>query len=68
MTYPSVVAGIGGKDSFRVVITQPWLLHNHVGEGEWFSIVPNLYVNEPLEWNEMQHILEVAKKHVAELE
>lgn len=66
MTYPSVVAGIVDKNGgLRVVVTQPWLMHHHVSEGERAIVVPRVRVKEPVAWDKIPDVIEIVKKHIA---
>jgi hypothetical protein len=53
--YPSAVAGIiDARGGLRIVVTQPWLFHHHVGNGERLFIVPRFLVREPVAWGKAQ--------------
>ena len=66
MSYPSIIAGVvDGMGGFRVVVTQPWLVHHHVNEGERAVIVPRLTVREPVAWDKITDVIEIVKKHIA---
>ena len=67
MSYPSVVAGVVDKrGGLRVVVTQPWLVHHHVNEGERAVIVPRLMVREPVAWNKIPDVIEIVKRHITD--
>ena len=66
MSYPSVAAGVVDKNGgLRIVVTQPWLVRNHLFEGERSFVVPKLRVREPLTISQAAPIIETVKKHVA---
>ena len=68
MSYPSVVAGVVDKNGgIRVVVTQPWLMHHHLNEGERAVIVPRLTVREPVAWDQIPNVIETVKQYIAEL-
>jgi hypothetical protein len=67
LSYPSVVVGILGEDETevrRVVVTQPSHIYYHVKEGERAVIVPGVLVREPVVWNRIPNLIELAKKAV----
>jgi hypothetical protein len=66
MSEKSAVAGIIDRGGgLRVVVTQPWLLGHHVGPGEKLFIVPDLWVQEPVPWNDIEPMISRVQKYVA---
>jgi len=61
----SAVAGIlDSKGGLRVVVTQRWRMHNHVGKGERLFVVPGKEVQEPVPWNDIPQLIFDVEKHV----
>ena len=63
----SAVAGILDRGGgFRVVITQPELMHHHVGPGERLFVVPGLMVQEPVEDSaQIRDLVGRVERHIA---
>jgi hypothetical protein len=61
----SAVAGIiDAKGGLRVVVTQRWRMHHHVGPGERLFIVPNLRVQEPVSIGDAAPLIETVKRYI----
>lgn len=62
----SAVAGILDRSGgLRVVVTQRWRMHHHVGKGERLFVVPDYRVQEPVPWDDIPPLIERVQKHVA---
>ena len=65
----SSVAGIVDVNGgLRVVVTERWRLHSHVGHGERLFIVPGLKVQEPVSWGRVPDVIEAVRQHIASLQ
>ena len=65
----SSVGAIVGSDGQvkRVVVTERWRLGFHVQQGESLYVVPDLLVEEPVEWNDIAWVIKQAEDHVRKI-
>lgn len=62
----SALAGIiDERGGLRVVVTEAWRLHHHVGKDEQLFVVPDVTVKEPVPWEEVPDVIETVQKHVS---
>lgn len=62
----SAVGGIVGPDGRvrRVIVSEYWRLHLHVRQGERLVIVPGLFVQEPVPWNQIANVIQRTEDYV----
>ncbi len=65
MSRTSAVAGIvNSKGGIRVVVTQRWRMHYHVGPGETLYVVPGLEVEEPVPHGHIPALIKKVQDYV----
>lgn len=56
----AVAAVVDRKGGIRVVVTEPWRMKFHVGNGEKIYVVPGVRVREPVSIGDASFVVEMA--------